>query len=181
MSNMSQNEMQEQWSQFVEQWNDSVARSFEKNMEAQSAFLDAWADAFEDSVPDEEQLTQGMEGYSRAYEVWMDAAERMMTRASDMAEGEDVDVTEFRDIWLQSANKAFKEAMSTSAFAAGTGQFVEAMMEMRDQADAASEDALQQWGFATRSDVMEVGERLVELERRQQRVEDKLDQLLEEN
>ncbi|WP_332897508.1 MULTISPECIES: poly(R)-hydroxyalkanoic acid synthase subunit PhaE [unclassified Haladaptatus] len=181
MSNMSQNDMQAQWSQFVEQWNESVARSFEQNMEAQSAFMDAWADAFEGSVPDEEQLNQGMKGYTRAYEVWMDAAERMMTRAGDVAEGEDVDMTEFRDIWLQSANKAFKEVMSTSAFAAGTGQFVETMMEARKQADAASEEALQEWGFATRSDVMEVGERLVELERRQQRVEEKLDQLLEEN
>ena len=179
MSNQSPEEMQEQWAAMMENYNEAVAQSMEQNMEAQSAFMESWAEALEDSVPDENAIEEGMEGYSRAYEVWMDAAEQMYERSTDVASGEDVDVTEFRDIWLRSANEAFKEVMGTSAFAAANGQLVEAMMDMREQADDISEDTLSQLGFPTQGDVEEVGERLLELERRQHSVEEKLDRVLE--
>ena len=69
--------------------------------------------------------------------------------------------------------------MGTSAFAAANGQLVNAMMELREQTDEISEDTLEQLGLPTRSDIEEVGERLVELERRQHRVEEKLDEIIE--
>ncbi len=133
----------------------------------------------EGSIPDEEEVAEGLEGYNNAYEVWMDAADQMFERSVAAAEGEDVAATEFRDIWLQSANEAFKEVMGTAAFAAANGQLVNAMMEMREQVDEMSEDTLEQLGMPTQSNVEEIGERLIELERRQHRVEDKLDQVLE--
>jgi hypothetical protein len=176
---MSNDEMQEQWARVVDQMNDAMARSVEQNMEAQAAFMESWADAVEQSIPDEETLSEGMEGYARAYEVWMDASEQLFERSTDAARGEDVSVKELRDIWLQSANEAFKQVMSTGAFAAANGQLVNAMMDMRKQADEISEDTLTQLGLPTRGDVDEVGERLVELERRQHAVEKKLDRVLE--
>jgi hypothetical protein len=171
------NEMQEQWTEMVEEMNDAVADSLEQNMKAQAAFVESWAEAVEDSVPEEDVMAEGIQGYNRAYEVWMDAAEQMFERTTDAAQGEDVDPSEFRDIWLQSANEAFKEVMSTSAFAAANGQLVERMMEMRREADDVSQETIAQLGFPTRDDVDEVGERLVELERRQHEVEQKLDRL----
>ena len=69
--------------------------------------------------------------------------------------------------------------MSTSAFAAANGQLVESMMEMRREADDVSQETLSQMGFSTRDDIDEVGERLVELERRQQDVEEKLDTIID--
>jgi len=173
------NEVQEEWSQMVEQMNDAVADSLEQNMKAQAAFVESWAEAVEDSVPEEDAMAEGIQGYNRAYEVWMDAAEQMFERTTDAAQGEDVDPSEYRDIWLQSANEAFKEVMSTSAFAAANGQLVERMMEMRREADDVSQETIAQLGFPTRDDVDEVGERLVELERRQHAVEEKLDRVLE--
>jgi len=173
------NDVQDEWSRMVEQMNDAVADSVEQNMEAQAAFMESWADAVEDSVPEEEVLAEGIEGYGNAYEVWMDAAERMFERTSDAAQGEEVEPSEFRDIWLQSANEAFKEVMGTSAFAAANGQLVESMLEMRQEADEISQDTVAQLGFPTRDDVEEVGERLVELERRQHEIEQKLDQILD--
>jgi hypothetical protein len=104
----------------------------------------------------------------------------MFERTTDAAQGEDVEPSEMRDIWLQSANEAFKEVMGTSAFAAANGQLVEAMMDMQEEADEVTQDTIQQLGLPTRDDVMEVGERLVELERRQHAVEQKLDEILEE-
>ena len=172
-------EIRDEWSEMMQQMNDAVADSVEQNVKAQAAFVESWADAVEDSVPEEEVLVDGIQGYNRAYEVWMDAAEQMFERSTDAAQGEDVDSTEFRDIWLQSANEAFKEVMSTSAFASANGQLVEAMMEMQQEADEMTQDTLAQMGMATRGDVEEVGERLVELERRQHELGKKVDQVLD--
>ncbi|MDQ2073996.1 poly(R)-hydroxyalkanoic acid synthase subunit PhaE [Haloarcula sp. NS06] len=173
------NDIQEEWTEMVEEMNNAVADSMEQNMKAQAAFVESWADAVEDTIPEQEDLADGMDGYNRAYEEWMDAAEQMVERSTDAARGEDVDPAEFRDIWLQSANEAFKHVMGTSAFAAANGQLVESMMEMQQEADDLSQDALEQMGFPTRDDVDEVAERLVELERRQHAVEQKLDRVLE--
>ncbi len=172
-------EIRNEWNELAENMNEALAQSMEQNMEASAAFMDSWADAMADSVPDEDELTDGVEGYNDAYEVWIDAAEEMFERTSAAAEGEDVAVTEFRDIWLQSANQAFKKVMGTSAFAAANGQLVNAMMEMRDQADEIGEETLAEFGMPTQSDIEEVGERIIELERRQHRVEEKLDRILE--
>jgi polyhydroxyalkanoate synthesis regulator phasin len=175
---MSEN-MQNDWNEMVEQMNDAVADSLEQNMQAQAALVEAWSDAFDNSVPEEDLIEDGIEGYNRAYEVWMDAAEQMFEKTTDAAEGEDVEPTEFRDIWLQSANDAFKEVMSTSAFASANGQLVETMMEMQQEVDDVTQDTIAQMGMPTRDDVDEVGERIVELERRQHDVEQKLDRVLD--
>lgn len=169
----------DEWNQMVDEMNEALSESFEQSMEAQTAFVESWNDVFAESEPDEEVLAEGIEGYNEAYEVWMDAAEQMFERSMDATRGEEVDVTEFRDIWLQSANKAFKEVMETSAFAAANGQLVESMLELRQEADDVTQESLAELGLATREDVVEVGERLVELERRQQDIEDKLDRVLD--
>jgi len=69
--------------------------------------------------------------------------------------------------------------MGTSAFAAANGQLVESMMEMQQQTEELNQDAIAQMGFPTRENMDEVAERLLELERRQHAVEEKLDEILE--
>ena len=177
----------ENWTDMMEQMNDAMSKSIEQNMQAQAAFIESWSKSLDsaamagegDGSEAESIMAEGMEGYGRAYEVWMDAAERMAERVNDAARGEDVGVAEFRDIWLQSANEAFSEVMSTTAFAAGTGQTVSQMMELQQQADDVTQDTLERLGFATREDVDEVGARLVEMERRQHEVSKKLDRVLD--
>lgn len=178
MSDTNQ-DVQEEYSEMIEDMNEAVAESIEQNMQAQAAFVESWTEAMADSIPEENVLEEGVEGYNRASEVWMDAAERMFERSADAAQGEDVDPTEFRDIWLQSANEAFKEIMGTSAFAAANGQLIQRMLDMRQEVDDVSQETIAELGFPTRGDVEEVGERLIELERRQQDVEEKLDDILE--
>ena len=174
------NDVQEEWAETMERMNDAVADSLEQNMKAQATFAESWADAVEDSMVEEAAIVEGIEGYNRAYEVWMDAAEQLVERSADAVGGEDVDPSEFRDIWLRSANEAFKEVMTTSAFAAANGQLVERMLEMRQEADDVSQETIARLGFPTQDDVEEVGERLVELERRQHAVEEKVDRILDE-
>lgn len=161
---------------------DTVERSmavWEKNLEAQNAFLESWVQTIDDAALDDAALAEGVEGYAEAYDTWMKAGERMLERLENAAAGEDVGFDEFRNIWLGSANEAFKEVMSTSAFAAATGDTVEHALAMKQQADDAANDALHEMGFATAHDLDEVAARLVELERRQQAVEDKLDRILD--
>ena len=165
--------------EMVEQMNEAVAESIEQNMEAQATLFESWAEAIDDSIPEEDVIAEGIEGYNNAYEVWIDASEEMLEQTTMMLEGEDFQPDEFRDIWLASANEAFKEVMSTSAFAAANGQFVEEMLDVQQEIDATTQDTLAQAGMATQEDVSEVAERLVELELRQHDVEQKLDRVLD--
>ena len=173
-------QIQAEWTEMVEEMNEAVADSMEQNMEAQAAFVESWADAVEDSIPGEDEMSEGLQGYNRAYEEWIDAAEQMVERSTAATQGEDVDPAEFRDIWLKSANEAFKQVMGTSAFAAANGQLVESMMEMQQEAEELSQDAIARMGFPTRENMDEVAARLVELERRQHAVEQKLDRIIEQ-
>lgn len=161
-----------------EKLSESYLKGLERNVEAQTTFVESWMDAMDERL-DEESLESGFEGSAEAYEVWMDAAEATFDRTSAMFEGEDVDSTDFRDIWLEAANEAFKEVMATEAFAATTGRTLDQALDFRRQIDALAEDALEDAGFATRSDVEEVGERLVELERREHALERKLEEVLD--
>ncbi len=166
------------WNAFVEQWNDQFLEAMEDNMEAQAQFVESWSDAVGE-VSEDTEISDGVEGYARAYETWMGASKQMVDRMNDAVEGEDVDLEEFRDIWLNTANEAFKDVMSTTAFARMTGETVGDVLELQQQADEASQETLRMLGFATEDDVIEVGDRLVELERRQHAVEDKLDRVLD--
>ena len=166
------------WNAFVEQWNEQFLEALEDNMEAQAQFVESWSETVGE-VSEDNELSDGVEGYARAYETWMNASQQMVERMNDQLEGEDVDVEEFRDIWLNTANEAFKDVMSTTAFAKMTGETVGDVLELQQQADEASQETLRSLGFATEDDVVEIGDRLVELERRQHAVEEKLDRVLE--
>ncbi|QSW99471.1 poly(R)-hydroxyalkanoic acid synthase subunit PhaE [Haloterrigena alkaliphila] len=167
-----------EWNAVVEQWNEQFIDALEENMEAQAQFVESWSDAVGEASDDDE-LSEGVEGYAKAYETWMNASQQMVERTNDQLEGEEVDVEEFRDIWLNTANEAFKDVMSTTAFARMTGETVGDVLEMQQQAEETSQETLRTLGFATGEDVVEVGDRLVELERRQHAVEQKLDRVLE--
>jgi len=168
-----------EWNDFVADMNEQFMDAMEQNMEAQAAFVEQWSEAVESTGESQPEVEDGLEGYKNAYEAWMAAADQMVDRVNDSVEGEEVDPSEFRDIWLNTANSAFKEVMETTAFAAWTGSTVQQMMETQRQADQMAQDTLEQLGFATDEHVAEVGDRLVELERRQHDVERKLDRVLE--
>jgi hypothetical protein len=165
--------------QFIERMTESYMQAVEQNLDAQAAFVDSWSESFEQAF-EEERLDEGYEGSVRAYEAWMNAAEQSFERMGDALDGERVDLEEFRDIWLNAANRAFKETMATTAFAAATGQNVDDMLDFQQQVEEITEETLHGYGFATLGDVREVGDRLVEIERRQHAIEQKLDRLLEE-
>ncbi|RKD97635.1 poly(R)-hydroxyalkanoic acid synthase subunit PhaE [Halopiger aswanensis] len=178
MADSQQPPQAQNWNAFVEQWNEQFLEALEENVEAQAQFVESWSETVGQATEDNE-MSEGVEGYAKAYETWMNASQQMVERVNDQLEGEDVDIEEFRDIWLNTANEAFKDVMSTTAFARMTGETVGDVLELQQQADEAAQETLRTLGFATEEDVVEVGDRLVELERRQHDVERKLDRILE--
>jgi truncated hemoglobin YjbI len=159
--------------------NEQFAQTLEQNVEGQTAFVESWFEALE-STSDPEEYGDAFEGTANAYATWMEASQRAYERSMDVVSGEDVDPEEFRDIWLNTANEAFKEVADTTAFAATTGQTVEEALEYQQQVNEVANETLHSLGFATKRDVEEVGERLIELERYQHSVEKKLDTVIED-
>jgi len=169
---------QPDWGQFFEQATDAYVDAFEQNVEAQTAFADAFEESIDHSL-NEDRTSEAIDRYAHAYEAWMDAAEEMLNRVGDAASGEDVETSEFRDLWLDAANESAKEFMTSSAFAAATGDALDDALDVQAQIDESTQEALRSSGFATTADIDEIGERIVEMERRQQGVEQKLDRLLD--
>jgi len=178
MSETTQTATGEQWGEYVEQLNQSFVEAFEDNMRMQTEFLESWRDSLDDSSLDKTTV-EGMAGAARAYEVWMEAADAQQELLNESLRGEDIELEAFRDLYLNAANDAFKEVMGTSAFAAATGQTVGELLDASEQVDQMNQQTLESVGFATAADIEEVGERLVELERRQHALETKLDHVIE--
>ena len=168
----------EPWTELLSGMNDQLASAMEANMQAQDTLLESWSGAL-GGVGGDGQFEDGMEGYAGAYDIWMDAADEAMEKAAGATDGEDLSPNEFRDLWLGAANEAFKQVMSTDAFAAATGERIGDAVELRRATDEITQGTLHELGFATEGDVREVGERLVELERRHHEVERKLDRVLD--
>lgn len=166
------------WWFWTESMNEQFAEAVEEGMTAQLNLAEAWMDAIEDATGQEE-LDEGMEGVLRAYEVWMLAARDTFELVNDTLEGEDVPVDQFRDTWLNAANQAFKEVLGTATFSMMTGQSVDDLLDLRRQMDEATASTLRDLGLPTHSDIEEVGERLVELERRNHAIEGKLDEVID--
>ncbi|MDZ7688093.1 MAG: poly(R)-hydroxyalkanoic acid synthase subunit PhaE [Halobacteriales archaeon] len=155
--------------------------AIEHNVELHAAATEALLDAFDaDGDSDgEAEYEDAVEGYARMYETWMNASTDALERYESAFAGEDVGVEDFREIWLEAANEAFKDVMTTSAFAAATGETVGTALDIKEEMDESANRTLGEMGFATSRDVEEIGERLVELERRQHAVENKLDEILQ--
>jgi hypothetical protein len=166
------------WWAWVASVNEQYADVAEGTVAAQGRLLEAWAEAVEGSA-DEAQLEEGLASFLRAHQVWMDAAERTLEQTNDLLDGEDVEAERFRDTWLTAANQAFKEVMRTAAFAAATGESVDATLDAQQRVEDVTTATLHGMQLPARADVEEVGERLVELEHRQHAVEGRLDEVLE--
>ena len=166
----------ENWQEFMREMNQQFAEEIEENVEAQTELMQTWLDSTT-ATAEEPGYEDAIGGYKRAYEIWIDGTEDLLDRVSDSTESEDVTVSELRDIWLNATNESFKELMRTTAFASATGESIDSLLDLKRQRDDADEVALHEIGLPTKGDLHEVGERLVELERRQHAVEQQLDRL----
>jgi len=168
--------MPDRWSEMMARMNEQMVEGMEASTTAQAEFVESWVEAFE-GIDEDRYASEGFEGNTRAYSVWMEAAEETAEKMAAAAGGEDVDPAEIRDLWLDSANEAFKEVIETEAFSAMAGKNAEDLLKLRQRVDENTQSTLHEFGFATEGDVREIGERLVELERRQKKVQRELERL----
>ena len=166
------------WVERVSSLNDLYAETVAETMDAQGRVVEAWLDSLEDATS-QERADESVEALFDVYGVWMQAARDSVEELTDAMEGEDVPVERFRDIWLTAANRAFKEVMWTSAFADAVGESTDDVLEFRRRLDEVTEATLHELGLPTEGDVAEVGERLVELERRQHALEERIEDALD--
>lgn len=176
------------WDLFSEHLN-ATFDTIHQSVEAHEQFIQSLSETFEEyeypdvPSPDGEQYSRHLEGYAKAYETWLEAAQEMIGHADKLTEKEELDVEsvkEFRDIWLSAANQAYKDIMSTTAFSAINAHGLKNVLDLKSQANELASDTVHELGFASSQDLDEVARRLIELERRQQKVEDKLDRILEQ-
>lgn len=166
------------WWETAAAMNRQYADVLDQSMSGGNRFVDSWFDLVDETTP-QEYLDETTEAMAETQRVWLQAAEDTADRTAGVMEGEEIAPERFRDIWLNAANRAFKNAMETTAFAALTGESVDEAMTYRREYDDAREELLHEWGLATERDAREVGDRLVELERRQHAVEERLDRILD--
>lgn len=157
---------------------EEIIHGIDQYIEAQTAFIETWVESIEAST-DDEVLTSGARGIAEAYEVWLAASREWTDHLTAVTEGEEFDPRAVRDVWLRAANESSQAIMGTDAFARLTGQRVEEALEIQRQRDETVQAMLEGMGVATSHSVEEVGERLVELERRHHDVAQKLDRILE--
>ncbi len=164
-----------EWARLIEEANESMLEATERQVETQTALVDQWFDALEDSRPPAEWPADWFVGYTQAYETWIDAmVEQYDLLLEDMEDGE-VDLERLRDGWVAAANESFKELMTTDAFAALQGQAIAAALDAQEESQQTAAESLESLGFATRRDVREVGDRLLEIERRLHELESTLE------
>lgn len=171
-------ETQGDWVSTMGDMNESFLQIFNQNMNMQMEFMKMWIDTVGRSGLDD-VWSDELKAYVRAYGIWMAANREQFERLTDALEGKDVSLEEFPDIWFQAANSAFKEVMSTSAFASTMGESIESFSRRGSETDDSMEGMLRGHDLPTEGDREEIGERLVELERRQHDVEKKIDELID--
>lgn len=157
--------------------NEQFAETVEQGAKSQRLLTEAWLSSVERATQ-QETLDEAAESLLGAYEVWMRAAHETSEMVNDALEGEDIPAEQFRDTWLNAANLAFKEVMSTTMFSAATGQSIEDLLGFRRRTDEVAEAFLHELGLPSQGDIEEVGTRLVELERRQHELTERIEEAL---
>jgi len=141
----SQPPMQD-WNAFAEQWNEQFLEALEDNMEAQAQFVESWSETVGEASDDTE-TSDGVEGYARAYETWMTASPADGRAGERPARGRGRRYRGVPRHLAQHANEAFKEVMSTTAFAKMTGETVGDVLELQEQADEAAQRRSTRWAL----------------------------------
>jgi hypothetical protein len=165
----------------IEEAVEGAVQTIERSLETQSEFADELFDRLGSGLQGVEEGPEIVAGFASAQEVYFEAMEETFEMTAESYEdGKAPDLLEVGDIWIDAANEATKEVMRTSGFAAATGGATETSLEAKAEFEENRNETLRGMGIATEESVAEVGERLVELERRQHEVESKIDRLLEE-
>lgn len=159
---------QQVWATFTDM-NRQLAETY---AEATRAAAEAQAVYFENMLGTLRARTGGEGGngssFAKAQQIWTEALQetnRMSLEA--LQRGETPPVEEIFDLWTNAQADMIRNVIWTPGFAEAQGRALNAALDQRKRSMDQMESNLRAMGMPTRSDMMEVAKRLVELERRQ--------------
>ncbi|HVL47900.1 MAG TPA: poly(R)-hydroxyalkanoic acid synthase subunit PhaE [Candidatus Thermoplasmatota archaeon] len=150
------------------------------NLQVGRAFMDAWARSLADlqktsadtqrafRVPvDSPRAALAGAPFADVGRIWLETMNEATRRTQEaMQKGQLVTPDAYVDLWSKAASELAQAVVSDASFAALTGEWVNAVSQARGEARRTGANQLREMGFATHTDVEEVGKRLIELERR---------------
>lgn len=116
-----------------------------------------------------QMLQQSVEAQRKLYEAWLEATSQALKKSLEAvapAEESSPLPYEIYDLWVNTYAKMFTEAMNTPLFAATVGQYLDSVLELKKGLDHATGKTMKALGLPTRSDLDEIYQRLVSLERK---------------
>ncbi len=150
------------WTQMSKEAADNFARATEMGLDASRALMQSWVRA-----PSAGGNGRSTAPFAHAGDAWMRAMAEASRRTQDAVQkGQVLTPDLYADVWTRAAGEIAQEIVEDPAFARITGNVVNASMVNREEFATRSAQRARDIGIAAHEDVVEVGRRLVELERR---------------
>lgn len=115
---------------------------------------------------------ESAEAQRKLYEAWLEATSQTLKKSLEAvapqahkAEPTTLPYEALYDLWVNTYAKMFNEIMSTPLFAATVGQYLDSMLDLKQGLNHTTGKTLKALGLPTRSDLDEIYQRLISLER----------------
>lgn len=167
------------WGRAVEWQYETVRTALERSLEMQRTVVDSWVTAAESTAPPETPQRAQLRRLEWGYDIWEETLLNTLVHLDDAITEDGIDLRQLQMIWLHAMDDAFSDVTSRPAFAAETNDTLEDVLTEQQQLNELRRDFLHASNLPTDRDLEEVGERLLDLEARQKRIEEKLDAVLD--
>ena len=167
------------WGRAVEWQYETARATLERSLELQRTVVDNWIAAAESAAPPEAPQRAQLRRLEWGYDIWEETLLNALVHLDDAITEDGIDLRQLQMIWLHAMDDAFSEVMRRPAFAAETNDTLEAVLTEQRQLNHLRRDFLHASNLPTDRDIEEAGERLLNLEARQKKIEEKLDAILD--
>ncbi|WP_318570993.1 hypothetical protein [Salinigranum marinum] len=167
------------WERAVEWQYEAARATLERSLGVQRTVVNSWVKAAESTVPPETPQRAHLRRLEWGYDIWEEALLNTLVHLDDAVSEEGIDLRQLQMTWLHAMDDAFSEVMSRPVFAAGINDTLEDALTEQQQLSHLRRDLLYASNLPTDRDVEAVGERLLDLEARQKKIEEKLDMILD--
>lgn len=153
--------------------------ALEQSLETQRSVVDGWIGLVESITPETRSSRSTLRGLGWSYDLWEETIRNVLVHLDDTIDGDGIDLEALQLVWLHAMDDAFSEITSRPAFATEASRSLEQVLRGQRALIEARRERLHEADLPTDDDLARVGERLLGLEARQKRVEDRLDSILE--
>ncbi|SEP08486.1 hypothetical protein SAMN04487948_11383 [Halogranum amylolyticum] len=167
------------WGRAVEWQYETARATLERSLEMQRTVVDSWITAAESTAPPETPQRAQLRRLEWGYNIWEETLLNTLVHLDDAIREDGIDLRQLQMIWFHAMDDAFSEVMSRPMFVAEMNDTLEDVLTEQQQLNELRRDFLHASNLPTDRDLEEVGERLLNLEARQKKIEEKLDMILD--